>query len=301
MRIVIIIHLLYETPRDLFIFVKRLCRHPNGNVSLQAVQISTVVLVKCRLCQSCNLRVVYCHANYRNCTPTVQSTTESPNLCTKSMRAPVMQRKSAICTDHYSGYSKMPFSSELSPWGGILIMLIIGIVHQQYEVPRHHPICVQRLWHSYGDISHSIIHPYSGCTKLPFSPSSPLGVVHYHAHYLTCTPTVCVVTALPSLCTKNLVPGQRRNSGSCIHPFRQYTKIRLALECSDLFGLLTWTILSHYTYCMSQNRFSQCMQWLCGHPFSNVSKQAVQTTTAVVPNVVCVIVVTWEGIMSCVL
>ena len=36
----------------------------------------------------------------------------SPDLCTKAVRAPVRQRKSASCTDLYSSSAKMPFALE---------------------------------------------------------------------------------------------------------------------------------------------------------------------------------------------
>ena len=98
MHVLGILHLLHEVPRDLPVCVQRLCGHPYGNVSQQAVQIPTAVAPKCRLRQCSPLGVVYCHAHYRNCTPTVRGTPGSHNLCTKVTRASVRQRKSASCT-----------------------------------------------------------------------------------------------------------------------------------------------------------------------------------------------------------
>ena len=73
MHIIGIVHLLYEAPQDLPICVQRLRGHLHENVSLQSVQIPTAVVPKFRLCQSSPLRVVYCYAHFRNCTPTVRS------------------------------------------------------------------------------------------------------------------------------------------------------------------------------------------------------------------------------------
>ena len=106
MRILRIVQLLYEALRNLPISIQRLCRHPYSNVSQQAVQITTAVVPKCRLRQSSPIGVVYCHAQYRNCTPTVRGTTGSPNLCTRFPRAFVWQHKSAKCTDPYTGCTK---------------------------------------------------------------------------------------------------------------------------------------------------------------------------------------------------
>ena len=63
---------------------------------------------------------VHCHARFWNRTPIVQGAKGSPNLHTKAVRAPVRQRKSASCTDPYSGCTKIPFASEFSPCGGVL-------------------------------------------------------------------------------------------------------------------------------------------------------------------------------------
>ena len=58
----------------------------------------------------------YRHASFRNPTPTMLGTNESPYLCTKAVWAPVRQRRSASCTDRYSGCTKIPFESDFSPW-----------------------------------------------------------------------------------------------------------------------------------------------------------------------------------------
>ena len=120
MRIFGILHLLYEVPRDLPICVQRLCGHPYNNVSQQAVRIPTAVVLKCRLHQSPPFGLVYYHAHYRNCTPTVRGATGSPSLCTRVSWAYVRQCKSANCTEPYSGCTKMPFSSEYSALFGLL-------------------------------------------------------------------------------------------------------------------------------------------------------------------------------------
>ena len=105
-----ILQQLYEAPQDLPICVQSLCGHPYGNVSQQSVHIPTVVVPKCRLYQTSPLMVVYCHAHYQNCTPTVGGAKGSPNLCTKAVWAPVWQCKSASCIDPYNGCTKMPFA-----------------------------------------------------------------------------------------------------------------------------------------------------------------------------------------------
>ena len=120
MRVIDIMLLLYEVLRDLPICVQRLCGHPYGKVSQQAVQIPTAVVPKCRLRQSSPLGLVYCHAHYLNCTATVRGATGSPNFCTKVAWAYVQQCKAANCTDPYNGCTKMPFASEFSPLGGVL-------------------------------------------------------------------------------------------------------------------------------------------------------------------------------------
>ena len=42
--------------------------------------------------------------------------------------------------------------------GWCTAMRIIGIVPLLYEVPWHRPVCVQRLWHSYGDVSQTSVY-----------------------------------------------------------------------------------------------------------------------------------------------
>ena len=120
MRIIGIMHLLYEVLRDLPICEQRLCGHPYSKVSQQAVQIPTAVVPKCRLRQSSPLRLVYWHAHYLNCTATVRGATGYPNFCTKVARTYVRQCKAANCTNPYNGCTKMPFASEFSPLGGVL-------------------------------------------------------------------------------------------------------------------------------------------------------------------------------------
>ena len=93
MHILGILHLLYEAPWDLPIYIQRLCGHPYGSVNQQAVRIPTAVVPKCGSRQTSPLGVVYYHANYQNYTPTVRGATGSPNLCAKAVRAPVWQRK----------------------------------------------------------------------------------------------------------------------------------------------------------------------------------------------------------------
>ena len=110
-RIIGIVHLPYEMPQHLPICVQRLHKHPYGNVSQQAVQNPSAVIPKCLLHQSSPLLVMYCHAHFRNCAPTVRSATGSPNLYTKAVRAPIQQLKLASCTDSYSGCTKMRFTS----------------------------------------------------------------------------------------------------------------------------------------------------------------------------------------------
>ena len=115
-----IAHLLYEVTRDLPICAQGLRGYLYSNASQQAVQIRTAVVPKCRLHHSCPLGVVYCHAHYRNCIPTVRG-------ATAKCRLPLVW-----CT----------------------VMHISGIVHLLYEAPRDLPFCVQKLCgHPYGNVS----------------------------------------------------------------------------------------------------------------------------------------------------
>ena len=96
MRIIGIVHLLYEVPQDLPIHVQSLCGHPYGNASQQAVQLPTAVVPKCSLRQCCPLALVYCYVHYRNCTTNVRGASAPPSLRTKTV-APVRRRKSERC------------------------------------------------------------------------------------------------------------------------------------------------------------------------------------------------------------
>ena len=67
----------------------------------------------------------------------------------------------------------------------------IGIVHLLYEVPRHRPVCVQRLRQSYGNVSQTAVYiRTAGVPKRGQNQSSPLEVVYCHAHYRNCTTTI---------------------------------------------------------------------------------------------------------------
>ena len=73
----------------------------------------------CYLHQSAPLGLLYYYARFQNYAPTVRGTTGFLNLRTKAVWTPVQQRKSARCTEPYSGCTKMPFASEFFPQGGV--------------------------------------------------------------------------------------------------------------------------------------------------------------------------------------
>ena len=113
-----IVLLLYEVARHLPVCVQRL-RRWYSEISQTAIYIRTVGVPNFRFFQRSPLRVVYCHAHYLTCTPSVRGVTGSPNLCTKTV-ALVRQCKSDSCINPYSSGTKIPFASELSTWGGKL-------------------------------------------------------------------------------------------------------------------------------------------------------------------------------------
>ena len=81
----------------------------------------------CHLRQSAPLGLLYYYARFQNYAPTVRGATGFLNLCTKAVRTPVRQRKSARCTEPYSGFTKMPFASEFFPRGGVLPCALSGL------------------------------------------------------------------------------------------------------------------------------------------------------------------------------
>ena len=149
---------------------------------------------------------------------------------------------------------------------------------------RHHPLCVQRLWHSYGDVSQIDVYIRTvGVPNFRFSQSSPLGVVHCHSLYLTCTPTVQVFTVLPSLRTKTVAPVQQRK--------QKAVYIRTASVSNSVCTRVLWFVwftamhvlgILHLLY-ETPRDLTICVHRLCGHLYGNVSQQAVQIPTAVVP------------------
>ena len=93
---------------------------PVGHVHKGGVRIYTASVRKYRSSKSDLVSEVQCHTSFQNSTPTVRGVMGTPNLFGKAVRAPVRQRKSASCTDPYSGCTKISFATEFSCWGGIL-------------------------------------------------------------------------------------------------------------------------------------------------------------------------------------
>ena len=228
---------------------------------------------------------MYCHAHYRNCTPTVQRASEPLNLCTKTV-ALIGRCKSDSCIHPYSGCTKMRLESEFFPLCGILSSALSELY--TYCMRSHRIsqfVYIKLCGHPYGNVSQQAVQiptvyvakchlhqscelgvvycnahytdPYSSCTKMPFGLEHSLRVVYCHAHYQNCTPTVQDATAQPSLCTKTVAPVRRHKSERCIQLYSGCTKMRLASEHAALFGLLPCALLASYTYCTRRHRISQ--------------------------------------------
>ena len=214
MRIIEIVNLLYEVPRDLPVCVKRLCMHPYGNKSQQAVQIPTVVVPKCRLRQSSPIGVLYCHAHYSNCTTTIRDATGSPNLCIKVARASVRQYKSTSCTAHYNGCTKTHLR-QCCP-------LVVVYCHNHHRnctptvqaVTVLPSLCRKTVAPVRRRKSESCIHPYSRCTKMRLVPECsdlfgflPYALVASYTYFMRCHGTNVVQA-----------PVRQCKSATCIDP-----------------------------------------------------------------------------------
>ena len=133
MRIVEIVHLEYEAPRDLPVCVHSLW-HPYGIRRPGAVQIRTMGLPRCRLCHSVHHAVVNCDAHCRNRTPGVRGSTVPSSLRTHPMAA-VWRPPSGSYTDPYSrcsGVQRFRLRQSVAMgWG--TAMRVAGIVHLVYK------------------------------------------------------------------------------------------------------------------------------------------------------------------------
>ena len=158
-------------------------------------------------------------------------------------------------------------------------MLIFGIVHLFYEVPRDPPISAQMpCGDPYGNVSHQAVKiPTAVVSKFRFSQSSLLGVAQRHEHYLTCTPAVRVLTVLPNLCTKNVATVRRCKSESCIHPYYWCPKSSLRQSAPIcFFTAIHFLGILHLRYEVLRD-LPICVQRLCGHPYDNISQKTVQS------------------------
>ena len=159
MRVLGILHLLYEALRDLPISKQRLCRHPYGSVNQQAIRIPTAVVsnvVRVRL-----LSLEWCTAML--IISIVHLMYEGPwdlLICVQRLygnpygnESQVIHMPKVVVPNHHLIWYKH----------------IIRIIHLLHPVPRYCTVCIHKLWHQYVDISPKCIQPYSGGTKMPFA------------------------------------------------------------------------------------------------------------------------------------
>ena len=73
MRIIGIIHLLYQVPRDLIVFVRSMW-HPYSDLRQGAAQIRTASVRKFRLHNTAPFGMLYYHTHFQNRIPIVRGT-----------------------------------------------------------------------------------------------------------------------------------------------------------------------------------------------------------------------------------
>ena len=203
------------------------------------------------------LWMVYCHAYFRNCTNTCRGVTAPRSVRTRLV-APVQYVHHGgvrICMAGVWKYHLCNSDLDSEVHYHASFRNPTPTVRGTMELPN---LCTNTVWAPVRQFRlASCTDPYSSCTKMLFASEFFSYVVYYHTHFGNCTTTV------------------RSTTGST----NFYTKAVLFLEWHTptcIIGIV------HLLY-EDPRDLPICVQRRGGNPYGNVSQQAVQIPTAVVP------------------
>ena len=132
----------------------------------------------------------------------VRGATRSPKLCTTAVWAPV-QKTSQQAAQIRTAFVAINVWVKVLPLEWCTATCIIGIVLLLDDMPQHCPVCLQRLWHQYDDVTQKPVYiRTAGVPKCSLYQSAPICFCLLPCTFLHTTPTVRGTIWSRNLCAK---------------------------------------------------------------------------------------------------